>query len=131
MKRSIWAVVAGLLFIVIGSTVVDGLLHAAGVYVAGERLDDKLAALATAYRIVLSVAGAWITARLAPAKPMKHAMILGVVGVVLGLLGLAVTWNLDLGPRWYPIGLVLLAIPQCWAGGKIYEMQVAARARGR
>jgi hypothetical protein len=33
------------------------------------------------------------------------------------------TWNMGLGPRWYPIALVVLAIPQCWAGGKIYELQ--------
>jgi hypothetical protein len=56
---------------------------------------------------------------------MKHAMILGYVGVILGLIGLAVTWNAGLGPRWYPIALVVLAIPQCWAGGKLYEMQLA------
>ena len=54
---------------------------------------------------------------------MKHALILGVVGVILGLVGVVATWNLELGPRWYPIALVVLAIPQCWVGGKIHEMQ--------
>jgi hypothetical protein len=49
-------------------------------------------------------------------------MILGYVGVVMGLIGLVATWNLALGPKWYPILLVVLAIPQCWAGGRIYEM---------
>jgi hypothetical protein len=83
--------------------------------------------LATAYRVVISVAGAWLTARLAPAKPMTHAMILGYVGVVLGLAGLAATWNAGLGPRWYPVALVILAIPQCWAGGKIYEAMSGTR----
>jgi hypothetical protein len=34
---------------------------------------------------------------------------------------------LDLGPRWYPIALVVLAIPQCWIGGRLYEMQIGAR----
>ena len=75
----------------------------------------------------ISVGGAWLTARLAPEKPLKHAMILGYVGVVLGLVGLVATWNLGLGPRWYPIALVVLAIPQCWAGGKIYEVQAGRR----
>jgi len=51
------------------------------------------------------------------------AIILGVVGVALGLVGVVATWNLGLGPRWYPIALVVLAIPQCWAGGKIHDMQ--------
>jgi hypothetical protein len=92
-------------------------------------LDDRLALLATAYRIAISVGGAWLTARLAPNEPMKHAMILGYVGVVLGLVGVVATWNLGLGPRWYPILLAVLAIPQCWAGGRIYEMQARARLR--
>jgi hypothetical protein len=123
-KRSAWAVIAGVLVIVIGSTFVDIVLHALGVYPPmPEPLTDALALVATSYRVVISVGGAWLTARLAPQKPMKHAMILGYIGLALGLIGLAVTWNLGLGPRWYPIALVVLAIPQCWAGGKIYEMQ--------
>jgi hypothetical protein len=122
--KSIWAVVAGVLVIVIGSTLVDIVLHATGVYPSNNQpLTDALALLATAYRVVISVGGAYLTARLAPDKPMKHAMILGVVGTVLGLAGLVATWNLGLGPRWYPIALAVLAIPQCWAGGKLYEVQ--------
>jgi hypothetical protein len=122
--RSIWAVVAGVLVIIVVTTLVDIVLHAAGVFPSMDQpINDALALLATSYRIVISVGGAWLTARLAPEKPMKHAMILGYVGVVLGLVGVVATWNLGLGSRWYPIALVVLAIPQCWAGGRIYEMQ--------
>ena len=125
-KKSIGAVVAGVLFIIVVTTLVDIAFHAAGVFPPWDKpIDDPLALLATSYRVVISVIGAWLTARLAPASPMKHAMILGYVGVVLGLIGLAVTWNAGLGPRWYPIALVVLAIPQCWAGGKLYETQSA------
>jgi len=92
-------------------------------------INDGLALLVTAYRIVISVAGAWLPARLAPDKPMKHAMILGVVGLVLGLVGIVATWNLALGPRWYPVALAVLAIPQCWAGGKLFEMRSAKGGR--
>jgi len=53
--------------------------------------------------------------------------MLGYVGVVLGLVGVVATWNLALGPKWYPIALVVLAIPQSWAGGRIYEMQSGKR----
>jgi hypothetical protein len=122
-KKSIWAVVAGVLFILILTTLVDIVLHATGVFPPMDQpINDTLALLATSYRIVITVGGAWLTARLAPNKPMKHAMILGYVGVVMGLIGLVATWNLALGPKWYPILLVVLAIPQCWAGGRIYEM---------
>jgi hypothetical protein len=127
-KRSIWAVVAGVLVILGVTTLVDIVLHVAGVFPPmNQPINDALALLATLYRIVISVGGAWLTARLAPDKPMKHAMILGYVGLVLGLVGVVTTWNLGLGPRWYPIALAVLAIPQCWAGGKIYEMQSGKR----
>ena len=127
-RKSVWAVVAGVLVIIVVTTLVDGALHAAGVYPAMDQpLSNALAALGTTYRIVISIGGAWLTARLAPSKPMKHAMILGYVGVVLGLVGVVATWNQGLGPRWYPIALAVLAIPQCWAGGKIYVMQSGRR----
>ena len=120
--KTIWAVAAGVIFIVIVTTVVDALLHATHVYPPWEQpIDDKLALLATSYRIVISVAGAWLTGWLAPDRPMRHAMILGCVGTILGLAGVVATWNLGMGPHWYPIALAVLAIPQCWAGGKLYE----------
>ena len=123
-KKSISAVVAGVLVIIVVTTVVDIVLHATGVFPPmSQPINDALALLATSYRVVITIGGAWLTARLAPEKPMKHAMILGYVGVVLGLVGLVATWNLGLGPRWYPIALVVLAIPQCWSGGRIYELQ--------
>jgi len=123
-KKSIWAVVAGVLFIIVVTTLVDIVLHVVKVFPPMDQpLDDRLALLATSYRIVISICGAWLTAWLAPRNPMKHAIVLGVVGTVLGLVGLAVTWNLGLGPRWYPISLAVLALPQCWVGGKIYEMR--------
>ena len=125
--RSIWAVVAGVLFIIVVTTIVDIMLHAAHVYPPmNQPINDSLSLLATAYRVVISVAGAWLTARLAPNRPMRHAMILGVVGVALGLVGFIVTRNMDLGPKWYPIALVVLAIPQCWLGGRIYERTARA-----
>jgi hypothetical protein len=128
MKRSVWAIVAGLLVVIVVTTAVDTALHVAGVFPPEDQpLTDALALLATAYRVVISVAGAWLTARLAPQRPMKHALILGVVGTVLGIVGLVVTWNLNLGPRWYPTALAVLAIPQCWLGAKLHEMQSGQR----
>ena len=120
--KSVWAVVAGVLFIIVVTTLVDWLLHAVSVFPPmNVAIDNTQALIATSYRIVISIAGGWLTAWLAPASPMKHALILGVVGTILGIAGIAVTWNLGLGPRWYPIALAVLALPQCWAGGRIYE----------
>jgi hypothetical protein len=127
MRRSVVAVVAGLLAIVVVTTLVDILLHAIGVYPPWNvPIDDKLALLATSYRVVISIAGAYLTARLAPAAPLKHALILGIVGTVLGLLGVLAAKGKGLGPMWYPVALAVLAVPQCWVGGKIRQMQVRA-----
>ena len=120
--RSIWAVVAGILAIIVVTTLVDVVLHLVDVYPAWDvPIDDRLAALATGYRVIIGVGGGWLTARLAPARPMKHALILGAIGVILGPVGVVATWDRGLGPRWYPIALVLLALPQCWVGGAIFE----------
>jgi|SRR5690348_7097297 hypothetical protein len=126
MARSIWAIVAGALFAIILTTLVDLLLHFTGVYPSG-RLSDSLAALATAYRIVIGVAGAWLTATLAPSNPMKHVMILATLGAVIALVGVFATWNSGLGPHWYPIALVVLAYPQSWLGAKIHESRATQR----
>lgn len=121
-KTSIWAVLAGVLFILVVTTMVDIALHVVGVFPpAGKPIDTPLAILATSYRIVITILGAWLTARLAPDRPMRHAMLLGYIGTALGLVGLLVTWNLGLGPRWYPVALAVLAIPECWAGGRAFE----------
>lgn len=123
-KKSIWAVAAGVLVIIVVTTLVDIVLHAISVFPPLDQpINDALALLATSYRIVISIGGAWLTARLAPDKPIKHAMILGVVGTVLGLVGVVATWNRGLGPRWYPIALAVLAIPQCFVGARLYVMR--------
>lgn len=125
-RRSIWAVVAGLIFNVVLTTLIDIAFHAAKVYPPmPEPLDDNGAMLATSYRLVIAVVGAWLTARLAPTNPMKHALIGGVIGTVLSSVGVIVTWNRNLGPHWYPILLVVTAIPLSWLGAKIFELQAS------
>jgi len=124
--KSIGAVFAGVLFIIVATTLVDVALHVTGVYPPmGASLDDRLALIATSYRVIISIAGAWLTAKLAPRNPMKHALILGAVGVVLGLGGVVANAYKPMGPTWFPIALVVLAIPQCWLGGWIFTSRPA------
>src|SRR5882672_5083394 len=105
-KKSFLVVVAGALVIIVVTTLADIVLHVTGIFPPMDQpINDALALLATSYRIVISIGGAWVTARIAPEKPMKHAIILDRVGVVLGLVGVVTTWNMGLGPRWYPTAL--------------------------
>jgi hypothetical protein len=132
--RSIGAVVAGLLAIVVLSTATDMVLHATGVFPPfGQPMAGALFLLATAYRIVYGVAGCYLAARLAPDRPMQHALALGVVGLVVSIAGAVATWNRgpEFGPKWYPLAVIAIALPCAWAGGRLRLMQLRTRADGR
>jgi hypothetical protein len=120
--RSVGALLVGMRTGIILSLGTAELLHLAHVFPPwDQRASDALLLLATIYRTIYGVAGSFIAARLAPRRPMLHAMILGVLGLAASMAGAAVTWNKGpvFGPHWYPVALVVLAIPTVWAGGQI------------
>lgn len=121
--KSIGAVFAGMLLIIIASLATDFVMHATGIFPPMfQPMSTSLWLFATAYRIVYGIAGGYLTARLAPDRPMRHAIILGVIGLVLSVAGAVGTWNRgpEFGPRWYPLGLVVTALPCAWLGGKLF-----------
>lgn len=125
--RSIGAIFAGLVLIFVLSLVTDVVMHATGIFPPWmQPMADSLFLVATAYRIIYSVLGCYLAARLAPNRPMQHALILGAIGVVLSAVGLVATWNKgpEFGPKWYPISLVVLALPLAWVGGKLRLLQL-------
>jgi len=83
--------------------------------------------LATAYRTIYTVAGGYITARLAPDRPMAHVWALGIIGLFAAVAGTVATWNAgpEFGPKWYPLALVALALPSVWAGGRLARRTAA------
>jgi len=120
--------IAGLLVGVILSLGTDQVLHVLNVYPPwGQTMSDGLFMLATGYRIVFAILGSYVAARLAPYRPMWHAMVLGVLGLVVSIAGAAATWNREppVGPHWYAIAIALISIPCAWIGGKLVEMQRA------
>jgi len=125
--RSIAALLAGFAAVVVLSLGTDFTLHATRVFPPlGQPMSDALFLLATAYRTVFSVVGSYITARLAPDRPMQHALAGGVVGLVLSTVGAVVTWNKGpaFGPHWYPLSLIATAMPSAWAGGRLAGAQL-------
>lgn len=118
--RGIGAVLAGFVAIVILSIGTDMALVAAGIFPPLSRpalFTTPLLLLATAYRSVYSVAGCYLAARLAPERPMGHALALGGVGVVVSIAGAIIMRGA--GPAWYPLALIVLAMPCAWMGGKL------------
>jgi len=123
--RSTGAIFLGLLAVFVLSLGTDQILHSLEVYPPwGQPMySTGLFLLALSYRTVFNVFGGYLAARLAPQNPARHAFILGLVGVVLSVGGVVAALTTDLGPLWYPVALVIEALPCAWLGGRIYLRQ--------
>jgi hypothetical protein len=122
LGRSVLALGASFIAVVVLSIGTDVLLHATGVYPPwGQAMREGLFGLATAYRLVYGIFGGWMTARLAPSRPMAHALVGAAIGTVLATVGAVLTWDQgpEFGPHWYPLALVVTAIPCGWLGAVI------------
>lgn len=124
--RSIGAVAAGFVAVFVLSLGTDQVLHVLKVYPPwGEPMAGALFVLATAYRVVYTVLGGYITARLAPHAPLRHAVILGFVGLVPGIAGVLVNIaKPELGPLWYPVVIAVTGVPCAWLGGALFRQPV-------
>jgi hypothetical protein len=117
--RRIGAVVAGLVVVIVLSIVTDMLLeNSLFPGLAKAQATTGVWIFVTAYRAAYSIAGCYLAARLAPDHPMGHALVLGVIGLLLASLGAYAMWSV--GTHWYPIALIVSALPCAWIGGWLY-----------
>ena len=108
----------------------DFAVHKAGLWPDMNRpMSSQLFVVATLYRTAYGVLSGYVVARLAPYKPLEHALVGGFIGLVLSIVGAAATWNKDMGPHWYPVALIVLALPSAWAGGILRVRQLARLSR--
>jgi uncharacterized membrane protein len=131
LMRSVVAVIVGAFVGIVLSIGTDLLLRAGGILPAPDQAaSSPVLLLATVYRTVYGILGSYITARLAAFRPMAHAMVLGLMGLVANILGTVTTWNKGpaFGPHWYPITLIVLALPTAWAGAQIRIAQLRKAA---
>ena len=117
--KSIGAILAGFITVVILSIVTDFILETLGVFPPPVKglFTTWMLILALLYRSAYTVLGGYITAKLAPDRPMRHAIILGLIGIIAATLGAVAGWNLS--QHWYPIALIITALPCTWLGGKL------------
>jgi hypothetical protein len=114
--KSIWAVLAGFILVVAFSIATDILLTKTGAMKQPFDLNSTFfILLVVAYRCVYGVAGSFLTARLAPNRPMKHSIIGGVIGLIIATVGAIAMWHQP--PHWYPIALIITTLPCAWLGG--------------
>jgi len=123
--RSILALLAGFIVNLVLSLGTDFALQAAGILPAiGQHpMNDSQSALAAAYRTLYAVISSYILARLAPDRPMGHALTGAAIGMTLATVGAVVTRNISLSPHSYSIVLIVLALPSGWVGAKLWIAQ--------
>lgn len=130
MGRSILAIVTG--FVVIGalSFGADAVLKQMmpGAFDATGRVNSvPVLLLIMAYVAIFAIAGCYLAARLAPNKPMRHALILGVLGLIFNIAGSAAMWNT--APAWFHLVSLVMVMPYAWIGGKLRENQIGGGSR--
>jgi hypothetical protein len=129
--RRVGAVIAGLLVVGILDNTIDLIMHGTGIYPPWfQPMRTSLWLLATGYRTVDGILGGYVVARLAPDRPVAHALVLGIIGIVLSTGGVVATWSKgpEFGPKWYPLTLVAIALPCALIGGLIRARQTGSQA---
>lgn len=123
--KSIGAVLAGFITIFILSNGMDKILEGTGVF---PTVDEQLKhgftvwwmqALTLFYRIIFTAVGGYVTAKLAPSRPMRHVIILATIGTVPGAVASLAVASMGIFPVWYSVALVAIGFPSVWLGGKL------------
>jgi len=103
----------------IGTDIVMGVL---GIFPRDGNImtSQGLLLLASSYRAVFSILGAFVASLIARESCRPAVLILGGIAMFMGLIGMLVMWDKWTGATaWYPISLAVLAIPYCWIGGRL------------
>jgi hypothetical protein len=132
LLRSTVALFVGFLAVLVLSIGTDQIFHSLKVYPPWDQPmnEPALLLLALSYRIVYTVLGSYIAARLAPRNPMRHAMILGFIGFPIAVAGAIVGIMMNLSPAWYPIMLAVTTLPCAWLGGVLYRATTEQKMSG-
>jgi len=118
--KSIGAILAGFVLTVILSLGTDFALNAVS-FLKMENFKENstiVVLVVIIYRFIFNVVGCYLTAKLAPSSPMKHCLIIGIIGTVLSLAASIAMWN-EAVP-FYNILVILMSIPSAYVGAKLY-----------
>jgi peptidoglycan/LPS O-acetylase OafA/YrhL len=134
MRKSFGAIFAGLIVMATLHAATNWAMRATGVFpAAGRPMSGGLWLLAAFYRALESIAAGWATARRAPNRPLRHALVLGAVATVLTILLTTATddKDRDFGPGWYALSLVVVTLPCAYLGGRLQGKAKARRTAPR
>ena len=119
--KSIGVILLAFVVIAILSTLTDLLLESIGVLPDPKKgLFVIWAILLTLfYRGVYTIFAGFIVAKLAPSKPMLHAIILGIIGILITVIAISSPSFSDKAPLWFGFTLAVITIPCLWLGVRI------------
>jgi hypothetical protein len=125
--KSAGAVVAGLITVAGLSTATDFALAAVGVFpsIVSGTFTPWMYCVAVAYRIAFCILGGYVTAKLAPRWPMRHVIVLGIIGTIAGVAGIVA--GVSLGHVWYPVAVAVTGFPAVWFGGYLFTKKMSAQ----
>jgi hypothetical protein len=123
MKRLILPILAGFVITAALSSGVDFILEKAGIFPPpGEPFfETGLVLLASGYRAIFQVFGAFVAATIAKDNAKKTVWIIGILGTIFWFLGTFL--KPQAGPLWYGLLGATLSLPTTLTGGKLYEMR--------
>lgn len=116
--KSIGAVLAWFILIFALTPVTDILVQKAG-FMTLEPVDAnprRVFVVVILYRCIYYAAWGYLTARLAPSKPMGHALIVWVIVFILTGIWTIMYWGV--WPARYPVLVTLTSIPAVYLGAK-------------
>ena len=122
--KSIRAVAIGFLFIGGLSFAADAVVRkfVPNAFIGGRTDSIPVLILTIVYVAMFSIVGSFTTAHLAPREPMKHAVFLGVLGLIFSAIGAVLVWGN--APVWYHVVSLALVIPYAWIGGRLREIEI-------
>lgn len=125
--KSIGVIFLGVFVTVIFSHGTDFILEYLGIFptIGQSEFDTWMYILAIIYRTLFSAVAGYLVASLAPDRPMRLVIILGIVGTTAAALGVIAAVSTGL-VVWYPVMIAVLAFPSVWAGGKVQLMHQSA-----
>ena len=85
--------------------------------------------LISAYVALFGVLGCYVTARLAPSRPLLHALIMGAIALVMNIAMTIPVWSN--APAWFNVYNLLAVMPYAYVGGRIRERELSRERGGR
>jgi peptidoglycan/LPS O-acetylase OafA/YrhL len=128
MLRSILAVVAGTLVLLVAAMTTDAVLlklFPTFTDAQGRISSNAVAFLMMSYAIAYCALAGYVAALVARRREVAHALALGVVLTLALIFPTIKFW--DTTPAWYHVALFVLTIPACVAGGRWRELQKSRR----